>query len=181
MDIWLISFVVQYKCPCTSPLTTEPHLYIQVSTCELYHFGLTNKPKVQDDHPFFLGLISLRVPSGLFLHSNSASALSVSWMGIQTLSGSKPGQVVYQTIHWLCASSDGPQPHFITIEFPRKVAIQVMQGQSIFTFPRFNERIHHRKSVFISIFLTTIPTRPPLLPFVQGRVQVICKMCEWWL
>ena len=29
-------------------------------------------------------------------------------------------------------SSDGPQPHFITIEFPRKVAIQVSIGGTMF-------------------------------------------------
>lgn len=50
---------------------------------------LTNKPKVRENHQFFLGLISPRAPSGLFLHSNSALVLNVSWMGIQILSGSK--------------------------------------------------------------------------------------------
>ena len=54
---------------------------------------LTNKSKVRENRHFFLGLISRRAPSGLFLHSNSALALSVSWMGIQILSGSKSGRV----------------------------------------------------------------------------------------
>lgn len=59
-------------------------------------------------------------------------------MEIQILSGSK-SDLVYEhqrSNNWLCTSSDGPQPHFITIEFPRKVAIQVRDAsQPIFAFP----------------------------------------------
>jgi hypothetical protein len=178
------SFRIWHKCLYTIPPTTAPPSYIQVSICESRHFGLTNryKPEVQENHQFFLGLTSLRVPSGPFLHSNSALALSVSWMGIQILSGSKPGRVYEHhplSQSSLCTSSDGPQPHFITIEFPRKVAIQVMQGPINLPIPKFDKYIYHRKSVFTSIFLTMIPILLPLLPFVQGQVQVICKMCEW--
>ena len=42
----------------------------------------------------------------------------------QSVSAPPPFPIIFQlTVE--CFSSDGPQPHFITVEFPRKMAIQV--------------------------------------------------------
>jgi hypothetical protein len=76
----------------------------------------------------------------------------------------------------LYRSSDGPQPHFITVEFPRKMAIQVRASSRfpdvlVLTMYRTN-----RRSAFISISpkTTRIPRRH--LQYAPEQGPVICKM-----
>lgn len=72
-------------------------------------------------------------------------------------------------------SSDGPQPHFITIEFPRKVAIQVRllhMWSGIITKPT-------RKSAYFLAFSWTIRILLLRSPFERELAQVIFKTSEW--
>lgn len=71
------------------------------------------------------------------------------------------------------SSSDGPQPHFITIEFPRKVAIQVC----IHCIVSFIYSSNSRNLAFSSIFPKTIRTRRLLWQSVQELAPVTFRMC----
>lgn len=76
---------------------------------------------------FYPGLIFPLLQSGLYPHLNLDSGQNACVTVIPTPSGSRSISYVLQILADFITynSSDGPQPHFITIEFPRKVAIQV--------------------------------------------------------
>lgn len=101
-------------------------------------------------------------------------------------------------------SSDGPQPHFITVEFPRKMAIQVRtphhqrpllsllvqrtirkKSESLLPFPLLTLRAYannnddddDRNSASTSATSSTIPTHPPRSPYVPARVPATYKRC----
>ena len=82
------------------------------------------------DHQYFHGLTSETWGNGPFPLTSSDLALSAWEMTILTLSGSKFIDWLHLPHYWIISfndphSSDGPQPHFITVQFPRKIAIQV--------------------------------------------------------
>jgi hypothetical protein len=87
-------------------------------------------PKLPSLFLIFHGQTSLLVQSGLSLPTNLDLVRSVSEMMIQKHSGSEYqfhsiNMYLFSVVNTY--SSDGPQPHFITAEFPGKVAIQVRE------------------------------------------------------
>ncbi len=80
-------------------------------------------------------------PTSLFVQSGPVSSFKFGF-GAECLLDGDPDTFWQYVPHsfraGLChlhlASSDGPQPHFITIEFPRKMAIQASTSVSAFYF-----------------------------------------------
>jgi len=70
-------------------------------------------------------------------------------------------------------SSDGPQPHFITVEFPRKVAVQVSLSGSVLLHA--SHLVVLRNSAYISATLKMIPILRLRWLFVLGRALVTSK------
>lgn len=164
------------------------------------------------------GLTLATSPSGPFPRSSSALDPSACRIRIPTRSGSEflplfhsshthtslPHPSSPDNPPYPFNSSDGPQPHFITVEFPRKMAIQVgnpTQPNQRRTLrpqvPSCISRNSDRDTPFTPVFLlrpntttmatrnsactsatsSTIPTRPPRSPYVPAPARATYKRC----